>query len=486
MAIHLHSPNHPTLHKIIAEVAAELPRRNQRRHELRIVTCYVDFGAVRQLIKELSDLIKLQSVFLMFEYMDIFRSDRRPNAAQRELESLEAWCRRRDVNFNGTPVRMGALMHAKAYAITQEDSSRTLVGGLTFVSSGNATHRGLGFGHETPNVELTTSMTTLKGVREFLRIWNTIAKSQKDMSSAAANEDEYALKFALFSTGVFLHKWSIPFGSQTAIRYGLTEAGRNGIIQIEQEFKDQFDDLDRDTVSRQPLSRYGGVDTNVGKPLPPHFTRTYTIDTLLGRWCPSDVWSTIERIVDEDDGFTDFVNKLKSTTTPEKLDYVVRQEANFERALVDRGYIEGDEGRQERWKSKVVDLSNNEEKLRRIFCDMEAFRMPYDYANRSDVEALFDSLTQSIEVRTNGSVAVDKVRSAIEQKSLDCLSLTGEERRKLRQSLMKVKIAGQALAMREPRLHRPAPPDTGSAARCSASVVVHPTSRRPPGPRTRR
>jgi hypothetical protein len=437
MAIHLHSPNDPTLHEIIVEAAAELPRRNQRRHELRIVTCYVDFGAVKQLIKEMSDVIKLRSIFLMFEYMDIFRSDRRPNAAQKELESLRAWCRRHDMDFDGTPVRVGALMHAKAYAITQEDSSRTLVGGLAFVSSGNATHRGLGFGQQQPNVELTTSTTTLKGVREFLRVWDTIAKSQKDMSSAAANEDEYARKFALFSTGVFLHKWAIPFGSQTAIRYGLTEAGRNGIIQIEQEFKDQFDDLDRETLSRQPLSRYGGVNTKVGKPLPPHFTRMYTIDTLLGRWCPSDVWSTVERIVDEDEGFTDFVNKLKSAATPEKLDNVVRQEANFERALVDRGFIEGDEGRQERWKSKVVELSNNEEKLRRIFCDMDAFRMPYDYANRADVETLFDSLTQSIELRTNGSVVGDKVRSTIEKKSLDCLSLSGEERKKLRQSLIK-------------------------------------------------
>jgi hypothetical protein len=437
MAIHLHSPNAPSLHEIIVEAAAELPRRNQRRHELRVITCYVDFDAVKQLIKELSDVMKLRSVFLMFEYMDIFRSDRRPNAAQKEIESLGVWCRKHDVDFDGIPVRMGALMHAKAYAITQEDSSRTLVGGLAFVSSGNATHRGLGFGQGQSNVELTTSTTTLKGVREFLRVWNTIAESQKDMSSAAANEDEYALKFALFSTGVFLHKWAIPFGSQTAIRYGLTEAGRNGIIQIEQEFKDQFDDLDRETLSRQPLSRYGRVDTKVGKPLPPHFTRTYTIDTLLGRWCPSDVWSTVERNVDEDEGFTDFVNKLKSETTPERLGEVVRQEANFERALVDRGYIEGDEERQERWKSKVLDLSNNEEKLRRIFCDMDAFRMPYDYANRADVAALFDSLTQSIELRTNGSVVVDKVRSAIEKKSLDCLSLTGEERKKLRQLLIK-------------------------------------------------
>ena len=437
MTIHLHSSPHPTLHKIIVEAAAGLAKPNQRRHELRIVTCYIDFGAVRQLISKLSGIINLRSVLLMFEYMDIFRSDRRPNAAQRELESLGAWCRKHDVDFDGTPVRMGALMHAKAYAITQADSSRTLVGGLTFVSSGNATQRGLGFGQEQANVELTASMTTLKGVREFLGVWDTIAKSQKDMSNAAANEDEYALKFALFSTGVFLHKWAIPFGSQTAIRYGLTEAGRSGIIQIEQEFKDQFDDLDRDTVSRQPLFRYGGVATKVGKPLPAHFTRTYTIDTLLGRWCPSDVWSAVGRIVDEDEGFADFVSKLKAATTPEKVDDVMRQEAAFERALVDRGYIEHDEGRQERWKLKVVDLCNNEEKLRRIFCDMDAFRMPYDYANRADVEALFESLVQSIELRTNGSVVVDKVRAAIDQKSLNCLALTGEERKKLRQSLIK-------------------------------------------------
>jgi hypothetical protein len=437
MTIYLHSPTHPTLHQIIVQAAAELPRRNQRRHELRIVTCYIDFGAVRQLIKELSDTVKLRSVVLMFEYMDIFRSDRRPNVAQRELESLGAWCRKLDVDFYGTPVRMGALMHAKGYAITQEDSSRNLVGGLTFVSSGNATRRGLGFEQDQPNVELTTSMVTLKGIREFLHVWDTIAKSRKDMSSAAANEDEYALKFALFSTGVFLHKWAIPFGSQTAIRYGLTEAGRSGIIQIGQEFKDQFDDLGRDTVSRQPLSRYGGVNTKVGKPLPPQFTRTYTVDTLLGRWCPLDVWMTVERTVDENKEFADFVSKLKSATTSEKLDDVMLQEAAFERTLMDRGYIEGDEGRQERWKEKVVDLRDNEEKLRRIFCDMDAFRMPYDYANRADVEALFDNLVQSVDLRKNGSVVIDKIRAAIKNKSLDCLAVTGEERKTLRQLLIK-------------------------------------------------
>ena len=83
----------------------------------------------------------------------------------------------------------------------------TPVGGVTLVSSGNATSRGLG--HEQSNVELSSSTTTLKDVKEFLSVWKLLTRSQKDMTSAAASEDEYAFKFALFSTGVFLHKWSI-------------------------------------------------------------------------------------------------------------------------------------------------------------------------------------------------------------------------------------------------------------------------------------
>ena len=338
MVIHLHSPTQPTLHDVVLEAASSLPKRLQRRHELRIVTCYVDFDAVEKLIVKLAGLVKLRSVLLMFEYMDIFRPDRRPNTARLELESLAVRCQQRNVNFDSIPVRAGGLMHAKAYALIQETAGRTVAGGVTFVSSGNATGRGLG--HHQPNTELSYGLTTLKGLHDFLNVWEILARSRKPFTDAAASEDEYVFKYALFSGGMFLHKWGIPFGSQTAIRYGLTRKGKREIIQIREEFRDEFD-LERETLSRQPLRLFGGLDTKVGKPLPPHFTRTYAIDTLLGRWCPLDVWTTVEEAVKEDEGFTVFVKKLMAASTPAKLQEISGKEHAFENTLLGSGLDRG-------------------------------------------------------------------------------------------------------------------------------------------------
>ena len=157
----------------------------------------------------------------------------------------------------------------------------------------------------------------------------------------------------------------LPFGSQTAIRYKLTEKGQKEIIQIQMQFRGQLD-FERETVSRQPLRLFGGVDTEVGKPLPRSFTRTYTIDTLLGRWCPLAVWSVVEKAIEEDEGFTVFVDKFTAATDPAKLKDISGQEAAFEQTLLEPGYIEFDELRRERWMSKIAELRNNKEKLRRI------------------------------------------------------------------------------------------------------------------------
>jgi len=67
----------------------------------------------------------------------------------------------------------------------------------------------------------------------------------------------------------------------------MTARGREKAVQIAPELKVQGYDLGVGTLSRQPL-RFKAT-----KVLPKPFSKTYTIDTLLGRWCPRSVWEVV-------------------------------------------------------------------------------------------------------------------------------------------------------------------------------------------------
>ena len=142
-------------------------------------------------------------------------------------------------------------MHAKAYAMLQYTGVK-LEDGYVWVTSGNATRRGLG--QASPNFEISSVTDKLSELREFLRIWDFLAADHSvSIDRPVASSNEYGFRYGLVASGIFLHKWSMPLSAQLALRYTMTARGREKAVQISDELQSQGFDLGVGTLSRQPL-----------------------------------------------------------------------------------------------------------------------------------------------------------------------------------------------------------------------------------------
>src|SRR5258708_31407944 len=112
MPIVLHSDEASALHRAIDDRLENFERRRQHRHELLILTCYVDFDAVREILSMTAKKVKLSDVNLMFDYSAIYHH-RTPTEADNELRGLVRSCRQQGIKFSWTALKAGALMHAK-------------------------------------------------------------------------------------------------------------------------------------------------------------------------------------------------------------------------------------------------------------------------------------------------------------------------------------------------------------------------------------
>ncbi|WP_158808555.1 hypothetical protein [Beijerinckia sp. L45] len=397
-------------------------KRRQHRHELRILTCFIDFDAVRGLVAAIAQEVRLTDVRLIFDYSEIYRQ-RTPDQAIAGLSSIEGRCHELGASFTWNAVKAGALMHAKAFAVVQHKGG-AVHDGRIWVTSGNATARGLG--QRTPNFELSLTTDRRRDLKSFLTIWEDLENRYSvDIGRPVRKAEDYGFKYGLLASGTFLHRWATPLAAQLALRYPMTERGRRDAVTVADLIKDQGFELGVGSLSRQPLA------FKARKVLPRSFSRDYTVDTLLGRWCPHCVWSVVSASVSGNAAFQAFRASFRRQTTSESLDRIVADEAVREGALVARGFVEADEDRLGRWRERTATLRDDEARLERIFLDYQDFELPYAYEAKSDVEEVFRSLSDSMEMARRESVTVKLARSAITKADLRALALGDDEREAL-------------------------------------------------------
>lgn len=429
MTIHLQLNERDSyLHNVFIEATEKLRWRMQRSHRLLILSCYIDFKAIKNLIFKLKEKIPLTEVELAFEFYEAFRS-RRPNETVRELESLKKWCKNQEIKFNWRAIRAGALMHAKGYALVQ------LMGddygdGVVCIGSGNATFPGLGRrkleGMQRSNVELFQISVNGDEVTEFLDIWDklTLKKFIRSLEDKSLKEDEYEFSYALLASGVFLHDWRDSLSSKIGIKYTLTPEGQRR-ISVEEELKQLGFNVDMTTMTNNPLST---VSLNMTRSMPQSFTRKYTVDSLMGRWCPDSVWSIVEKTIEDDEGFKTFLASFLDATTPEKLKSCAEKENGISRQLVELGIVTDVSRRIENWVEKIEALRENENKLKRIFLRFDSFVLPYDFSAREEVMELHESLSETLEQKTNKSFIAEKITDVARTRDLSSLELNEKER----------------------------------------------------------
>jgi hypothetical protein len=409
----------------------------KHRHELWLLTCYLDFQATRQLIKDFQKSLKLTDVYLLFNYSEIYRT-RRPNEAKKELSKIEHWCANQSINFEWRPILGGRniLMHAKSYALIQRIGGE-LKGGYLFVTSANLTLPGFGSNSKKHNdnfnnIEIAYVSEKKNDLNNFIQLYNGLWENYScSLDSAALKADKYLLKYALLSSGVFLHKWTLGLSSQISISYPLTDKAKETIFSIDPDIAKLGFNLEANNLTLQPLLKKLKKFSK-RRVLPINFTKRYTIDTLLGRWCPNSIWNVVEEMVDKDGSFETFVELFQKETTPEALDKLVIESKKVENILLQKGIIVPDEERIERWYSKIIDLRENVDKLARLFIDYESFLLPYEAKYKDEIEDLYDSMIGTIDLMKNRNIVARCILEAVTEQNIDLLNIDEEEKNDLK------------------------------------------------------
>lgn len=429
MSIHLQTFNNNSLRKAFTESLSSLKYSSKRDHHLLILSCYIDFEAIYKLIDSVQSEVRTTKVSLSFEYFEAFRG-RQPNETVDELNDLAGWCKEREIEFTWYAIRAGALMHAKGYAVIQSIRGEQ-GGGVVCIGSGNATLPGLG-SNSKPNVELAYISEQSSDITSFLAVWDLLIKKNRSLDKASEQADEYEFSYSLLASGIFLHEWQDNFRSQVGITYTLTTEGKKA-ISVDEELKQLGFDIDQATINRNPLDT---IDFSFSRDLPSGFAKKYTIDSLIGRWCPLSVWTVVEDILEREDNFKKFRDSFFSATKPEKLEKAAQQESLAAERLVKRGVVTDVPDRIERWKAKIENLRENNNKLKRIFLKFYDFNLPYDFSSREEIEELYESLLESLSIKSNRSFIAKKIEEAEEAGDLSLLELTENERLKLEAFLM--------------------------------------------------
>lgn len=399
--------------KLIKELAQTLNRKKQRRHELWILSCYIDLDLVEKYVDYLLKSIRLTEVYLAFNFAEIYKAG--PIETEEKLNSIQKKLNDKNIDFEWRVLASSKLVHSKGYALIQRSDDK-VSGGVVLITSANFTKPGF----KGDNIEIGYVSTRKTDVQNFEKtydyLWDNLGV---DVSAAIFRQENYLLQFALLSSGLFLHKWSGSLSQDVGIKYKLTElAKEKGTIAPELAAVG-FET--GDTFTRQVL-QLGDLPQ---KEVPRSFITRFTIETYWGRWCPSVAWNTLSATFE---GAKQFVAQFKKATKESILLKTKEEALEIQNDLIHKKLIKPVKPEHlDNWVLRIQDLRNNYRRLERFFTGYEAHELPYTIEQKSDVIDLFKSIEESIELTKATNIAKEKIVSAIDDANPDLISLTEEE-----------------------------------------------------------
>jgi hypothetical protein len=416
MNIHILNKNHgKSAGRILSETVRSFQCKKQRRHELWILSCYVDFNLIESYVSHLLEITRITDVYLAFNFAEIYKIG--PTESKDKLLSVQKNLKEIGVDFEWKALASSKLVHSKGYAIIQRVNGN-INDGAVLITSANFTNPGFKGG----NIELGYISTKKLDLKDFEKkydyLWDEVGT---DIDNAIFKQNDFLFKFALLSSGVFIHKWSGSLRQQVGIKYELTElAKEKGTIAPELAAVG-FEA--GDTFTRQVLN----LSELPQKEVPSSFVKRFTIETYWGRWCPAEAW---KRLSSTFEGSKGFIEEFQSSVEDETLLSLRNDAYSVQEQLIDQGLIKKvKEDHLNRWVHRVQELSANVDRLERIYIGYEVHKLPYSIEQKSDIIELFESLEETIELSKAKNIAKEKIMSAISFGDLSSIKLTAEEKR---------------------------------------------------------
>lgn len=143
--------------------------KKQRRHEIWILTCYVDLKLIETFVNDLRKTIKVTDVYLAFNFAEIYNDG--PTCTQQNLQEIAANLKKLGISFKWKALKSSLLVHSIGYAIIQRTND-IIVDGIVLTTSANFTRDGFCGG----NIEMGYSSTTKKDLKQFEKSYNYLWK----------------------------------------------------------------------------------------------------------------------------------------------------------------------------------------------------------------------------------------------------------------------------------------------------------------------
>lgn len=413
-----------TPRQLLLDESEALEKPQQRRHELWLLSCYVDLKVAQAFIREVADRVRVTDVYLTFDYSEVYRLG--PAKLKSALGALRQSCTKQeiqlDIRFLAPEPSSGItrLVHSKGYAIVQRVQDR-IEGGVLLLGSANLTKPGFSDGE---NAELGYISRRISELRSFEKLYNQLWDDygREEISDKVLQQNDHLFRYALLSSGRFLHKWAGNLRQLVGIRYRIINPEK--WAQLPKDLEAEGFELSN-TLTRQPLA----LDHLPKRTLPGAFTRNFTIETAFGRWCPKVAWDEVA-----DPSAEGFIEAFQAATTEEILDGVMKQAADRQQRLVADGLIAAVEhDHLERWRERVLYLREVPDRLARLYTGYEDFPMPLDAERKTEIDDLYDSLVDSIGLQANPTWTSVRVVQCIKERSCDSMRMDDQGRKLLKQ-----------------------------------------------------
>ncbi|MCI5167443.1 MAG: hypothetical protein D3903_15450 [Candidatus Electrothrix sp. GM3_4] len=174
--------------KLISDTIIFFERKKQRRHELWILTCYVDLDLVEKYTDHLLKVIRLTDVYLAFNFAEIYKET--PCGTKNKLDKISKNLQEKGINFEWQALVSSKLVHSKGYAIIQRVEG-VVAGGLTLITSANFTPPGF----EGQNIELGYLSQKKKDIRDFESAYDSLwDELGKEIDQAIFQQNAYLFR----------------------------------------------------------------------------------------------------------------------------------------------------------------------------------------------------------------------------------------------------------------------------------------------------
>lgn len=362
-----------------------------KTYRLSVVSCFLsdDVNDFSQLIHDLTRYIQISNFSLYIDSRQIIKIGVAPL-----IELSTKICRERGEGwFEILAVDTPHLIHSKGYVLLSDDET---AGALVVSSSNFSKH---GFFDQDGNYETALLTTELSLVKEFLAsIPRNYLKPINELE-VFESINSFTFQYALIREGLFVRKWNGTIEQHFAVRYELTDLGRQRV--------DELNALgfyvDVDTISRTYLSF---ENISFDNELLELFNGG--IETHLGHWIPKSLIQNQDNKKKVEQFFRDLSQSVEQQIKKHKEE----MERDFD-MLFEKGFIVHGQSTISQIHEKLKHLENDDLKIEQLRSHMSIFIVPYNLTQTREICGLFEEIRNACVFKAKQRDVMRSVANAI-------------------------------------------------------------------------